>query len=88
MPQPASATATIRNINLCAQCHNDHGASWTNSSAPPHKSPQYNMLLGTVGELDSGSAQYDPGSHGLLITNQCVGCHMQSAPYRARLSRP
>jgi hypothetical protein len=41
------------------------------------------MLLGTVGELDSGSSQYDPGSHALLITNQCVGCHMQTAPYRS-----
>ena len=68
-------------INLCGQCHNHRGASWTTSSAPPHTSPQYNILLGTVGELGSGSAQYDPGSHALLITNQCVGCHMQSAPY-------
>ena len=69
------------NINLCAQCHNHRGAAWTNSSEPPHTSPQYNILLGTIGELDSGSSQYDPGSHGLLITNQCVGCHMQSTPY-------
>jgi hypothetical protein len=65
-------------INLCAQCHNHRGASWTISSEPPHQSPQYNMLLGTVGELDSGPAQYDPGYHGIHITNQCVGCHMQS----------
>ena len=69
------------NINLCAQCHNHRGAAWTNSSEPPHTSPQYNILLGTIGELDSGSSQYDPGSHGLLITNQCVGCHMQSTLY-------
>jgi len=68
-------------INLCAQCHNDRGAAWTDSSEAPHRSLQYNMLLGTVGELDSGSAQYDPGSHGLLITNQCASCHMQSSPY-------
>jgi hypothetical protein len=65
-------------INLCAQCHNDRGASWQISSEPPHPSPQYNMLLGTVGELDSGSAQYDPSFHAIHITNQCVGCHMQS----------
>ena len=77
------ASSYIPNINLCGQCHNARGASWTDSSAPPHTSPQYNMLLGSVGELDSGSAQYDPGSHGLLITNQCVGCHMQSAPYQS-----
>ena len=66
-------------VNLCAQCHNDHGASWTISSAPPGSLPQYNMLLGTVGELESGPSQYDPGSHAILITNQCVGCHMQTA---------
>ncbi len=65
-------------VNLCAQCHNDRGAAWQISSEPPHPSPQYNMLLGSVGELDSGSAQYDPGYHGMHITNQCVGCHMQS----------
>ena len=47
-------------INLCAQCHNDLGASWTNTSAPPLPTPQYNMLLGTVGELNSGPAPYDP----------------------------
>jgi hypothetical protein len=34
-------------VNLCAQCHNDRGASWAISSEPPHQSPQYNMLLGT-----------------------------------------
>ena len=33
-------------INVCGQCHNDAGASWTNTAAPPHASPQYNMLLG------------------------------------------
>jgi hypothetical protein len=69
-------------INVCAQCHNHRGASWTNSAAPPHHSPQYNILLGTVGELASGLAHYEPGSHALLITNQCVGCHMQSSPYQ------
>src|SRR6185295_12922875 len=34
------------NVNLCAQCHNHRGASWTSSSRAPHHSPQYNMLLG------------------------------------------
>ena len=67
-------------VNLCGQCHNDHGASWSISSAPPDKLPQYNMLLGSVGELDTGPAQYDPDFHALFITNQCVGCHMQNAP--------
>ena len=66
------------NINLCAQCHNDLAASWTNSIAPPHHSPQYNMLLGTVGVLDTGAPPNQPGSHALLVTNQCVQCHMQT----------
>jgi hypothetical protein len=68
-------------INVCAQCHNHAGASWTNSAAPPHSSPQYNMLLGTIGELESGLAHYQPGSHATLLTNQCVECHMQTSPF-------
>jgi cytochrome c553 len=67
-------------VNICARCHNHFGASWTNSSAPPAPSPQYNMLLGTVGELDPPATPYDPSYHALYITNQCVGCHMQPAP--------
>jgi hypothetical protein len=69
------------NINICAQCHNHAGASWTNTVSEPHHSPQYNMLLGTIGELDSGLPPYQPGSHALLITNQCVGCHMQTSAF-------
>ena len=69
------------NINVCAQCHNHAGASWTNSASAPHLSPQYNMLLGTVGELDPGQSHYQPGGHGIQLTNQCVACHMQSSPY-------
>ncbi len=68
--------------NLCAQCHNDNGASWTTTSAPPRPTPQFNMLLGTVGELASGLPHRDPSYHALYITNQCVGCHMQATPYR------
>jgi hypothetical protein len=65
------------NINLCGQCHNDRGAAYTSSSRPPHHSPQYNILTGTVGELASGVPPFEPGSHALLITNQCADCHMQ-----------
>ncbi len=68
-------------INLCAQCHNHRGASWTESSAAPHPSPQYNMLLGTVGVLESGLASYAPSYHARRIPNQCAGCHMQTTPY-------
>ena len=64
------------NIGICAQCHNDRGASWTESDRSPHHSPQYNMLLGTVGELESGLPPNEPGSHGRFIMDQCVACHM------------
>ena len=46
------------------------------SDRSPHHSPQYNMLLGTVGELESGLPPNQPGSHGRLIAGQCVACHM------------
>ncbi len=65
-------------INVCAQCHNDRGASWSNSDRPPHHSPQYNMLLGTVGELATGQRPSLPAMHS-RIEKQCVGCHMQTA---------
>jgi Cytochrome c554 and c-prime len=63
------------NINVCAQCHNRRGATWTSSSRPPHHSPQYNVLLGTVGEMGPGFTPWR-GSHGVLIEKQCVSCHM------------
>ncbi|MGO8701546.1 MAG: multiheme c-type cytochrome [Limisphaerales bacterium] len=68
-------------INICAQCHNHAGASWTNNACEPHHSLQYNMLLGSVGELSSGLAPYQPATHALAITNQCVGCHMQTSSF-------
>jgi hypothetical protein len=72
------------NINICAQCHNDRGALWTSSDRPPHHSPQYNMLLGTVGVWPEGVSGGPAGHTGAyliqdkyLVTNQCVTCHMQ-----------
>ena len=81
------------NINICAQCHNHRGASWTSSSRPPHHSPQYNMLLGTVGVLPEGVSGGPPAHAGteflsdssgrlFLVTNQCVTCHMQTKEYQ------
>ena len=70
-------------INVCAQCHNDRGPSYKDTSRPPHNSPQYNNLIGTTGVLDPNNPDaphFEPGPHALLITNQCVGCHMQTAP--------
>ena len=65
------------NINVCAQCHNDRGAAWTDTSRSPHHSPQYNMMLGTVGELESGASTGFPSTHSRLEM-QCAECHMQA----------
>ena len=65
------------NINICAQCHNHRGAAWTSTSRAPHHSPQYNILLGSIGELDSGSSSFAPSTHALRLPDQCVSCHMQ-----------
>lgn len=64
-------------INVCAQCHNDRGAAWTDTSRSPHHSPQYNMLLGTVGELTAGTTPGLPSTHSRLEM-QCAECHMQT----------
>jgi hypothetical protein len=64
-------------INVCAQCHNDRGTAWTDTSRSPHHSPQYNMLLGTVGELTTGTTPGLPSTHSRLEM-QCVECHMQT----------
>jgi len=84
------------NINLCAQCHNDRGAAWTDTARAPHLSVQYNFLLGSVGELLNGSSTFNPGTHAGLpssadysisgtfyLTNQCADCHMQSDDHGA-----
>jgi hypothetical protein len=86
-----SQYATNVNINLCAQCHNDRGAAWTDTSRSPHHSVQYNFLLGSIGELLGGPAIFNPGTHAGLpssadnsisgtyyLTNQCADCHMQT----------
>jgi hypothetical protein len=64
-------------INLCAQCHNHRGAVWTSTSRAPHHSPQYNIMLGTVGELASGLPPNQPAYHARGIAKQCAGCHVQ-----------
>jgi hypothetical protein len=67
-------------INLCAQCHNDRGAVWSDSSRAPHHSLQYNLLTGAVGELFNGvtniPAGYNPGAHARSVSKQCASCHM------------
>jgi hypothetical protein len=65
--------------NGCAQCHNNRGASYQSSRSPPHPSLQYNMLLGTVGEMTDGIPPSFPSAHS-RIEKQCAGCHMQTRP--------
>lgn len=69
------------NINLCAQCHNARGAAWTDTSRSPHHSPQYNMLLGSVGILGTNAAPSQPSTHALM-EKQCVFCHMQTSAHQ------
>ena len=70
------------NINVCAQCHNDRGSAWTDTSRSPHESPQYNMLLGTVGQLATGPSPGYPAAHSQLEM-QCAECHLQTATNNA-----
>ena len=81
-------------INICAQCHNHRGAAWTETARAPHHSPQYNILLGTVGVLPTGTRSGPAGHAGTRfladragrlfgVTNQCVSCHVQKTEFRA-----
>ena len=76
----AGAFATNHNprINGCAQCHNDGGASFEFTATAPHPSLQYNLLLGTVGEMTNGVAPNFPSAHS-RIEKQCAACHMQTS---------
>ena len=82
--------AANTNINLCGQCHNSRGSAWTDTSRAPHRSLQYNFLLGSIGQLWNGVTAFNPGTHAGLpssainsisgtfyLTNQCVSCHLQ-----------
>jgi len=64
-------------INVCAQCHNDRGASANSLDFPPHHSSQYNMLLGSFRQQDTDVPSNQPATHALL-EKQCVACHMQT----------
>jgi hypothetical protein len=61
---------------LCGQCHNQRGALWTDSSRPPHHSPQYNMLVGQIVPPGSTDEAWNSttSTHGNQPL-QCAGCH-------------
>lgn len=66
-----SATFTNRfDINVCAQCHNDRGATVGTTGRAPHHSPQYNLLMGTVGVLPGAGTNYID-----CATNAAPGAH-------------
>ncbi|MCU0771317.1 MAG: ammonia-forming cytochrome c nitrite reductase subunit c552 [Verrucomicrobia bacterium] len=59
----------------------------------PHHSPQYNMLLGTVGVLPAGTPVWASAHNGIrlvtnslsqviAVTNQCVTCHMPTEEHQ------
>jgi hypothetical protein len=61
-------------LNICAQCHNMRGATWQNTARPPHRSPQYNILIGNGGFEVGTNAP--PQSYHRDIDIQCAQCHM------------
>lgn len=65
------------NVQVCAQCHNQRGATWDGSSRPPHHSVQYNVLLGNIdGDKPTGlNLGSLPNSSHREISKQCTHCH-------------
>ncbi len=64
-------------INICGQCHNQRGATWTGTGRPPHHSPQYNVLNGNIGDAKTVGIDLSlvPQSTHKEITKQCTHCH-------------
>jgi hypothetical protein len=61
-------------VQTCGQCHNMRGAAWTDTSRPPHHSPQYNILIGNGG-YEAGSTNAPQSAH-MAIPDQCIQCHV------------
>jgi hypothetical protein len=67
------------NLQVCAQCHNSRGGLPTETSRPPHHSPQYNMLIGQLTPTNytlwtkQNKAQIR-AVHGIQAA-QCTACH-------------
>lgn len=79
------------NIQMCGQCHNERGATWTGTGRGPHHSPQYNILIGQAvdprydtNRLEGVAVSFNmgPAGHGDPTTAspygnpaQCTTCH-------------
>lgn len=65
------------NVNVCGQCHNERGAIWTGTGRPPHHSPQYNVLIGNIGDVKTAGVDLSavPQSTHREIAKQCTHCH-------------
>jgi hypothetical protein len=63
-------------IQLCGQCHNQRGATWTGSGRPPHHSPQYNIVVGKIAKPGTADEVWNQtmSFHGAQPL-QCVQCH-------------
>lgn len=59
---------------ICGQCHNQRGASYKDTSRPPHHSPQYNLLIGDIGMAD-GNVPVTMQSAHTQLQQQCTHCH-------------
>lgn len=64
-------------VNLCGQCHNQRGGAWNSSGRPPHHSPQYNVLIGNIGDASIVGIDLSavPQSTHRELTKQCTHCH-------------
>jgi hypothetical protein len=64
-------------VQICGQCHNARGAAPTDTSRPPHHSPQYNILIGDVGAALGyvPAATTNQLSAHRNIIDQCTHCH-------------
>lgn len=78
-------------VQICAQCHNQRGAAWNGASRPPHHSPQYNVLIGNIGDAQIAGLDLSaiPQSSHREVAKQCTHCHTHSHhPDNASESNP
>jgi ssDNA-binding Zn-finger/Zn-ribbon topoisomerase 1 len=69
-----------KEVQICAQCHNQRGAAWSGTGRPPHHSPQYNVLIGNIGDAQIAGLDLSslPQSSHRDVAKQCTHCHTHS----------